>query len=310
MMENMGQNLRKMMEKGDLTQKYQKLSEEVLKHPDIIAFIDENRERLDKEIIERSMAKLYEFVQEKNKFETKENMLAPGYEPQLTLGHKQIDVLYVPTKELVSRQKQSEIRNLVDSMAIPKDVRNATFDQIDLTEGRQEAIEKAYMFVEEYLANPKSFHKGLYLQGPFGVGKTFLLGAIAYELAENGHASTMMHFPSFAVEMKQSIGKNNMDDKLEAIKRSPILMLDDIGADNMSSWIRDDILGVILQYRMQEQLPTFFSSNFNMKQLEQEHLRVSQRGEDEPLKAKRLMERIRYLADEIEVTGDNRRFDY
>lgn len=310
MMENMGQNLRKMMEKGDLTQKYQKLSEEVLMHPDIIAFIDENRDRLDNEIIERSMAKLYEFVQEKNKFETKENMLAPGYEPQLTLGHKQIDVLYVPTKELVSRQKQSEIRNLVDSMAIPKDVRNATFDQIDLTEGRQEAIEKAYMFVEKYLANPKSFHKGLYLQGPFGVGKTFLLGAIAYELAENGHASTMMHFPSFAVEMKQSIGKNNMDDKLEAIKRSPILMLDDIGADNMSSWIRDDILGVILQYRMQEQLPTFFSSNFNMKQLEQEHLRVSQRGEDEPLKAKRLMERIRYLADEIEVTGDNRRFDY
>ena len=51
----------------------------------------------------------------------------------------------------------------------------------------------------------------------------------------------------------------------------------------------------------------FFSSNFDMKQLENEHLRTSQRGEDEPLKAKRIMERIRYLAKEINMTGKNRR---
>jgi primosomal protein DnaI len=58
---------------------------------------------------------------------------------------------------------------------------------------------------------------------------------------------------------------------------------------------------------MQEQLPTFFSSNFNMLQLENEHLRVTQRGEDEPLKAKRIMERVRFLAKEINMIGKNRR---
>lgn len=84
-------------------------------------------------------------------------------------------------------------------------------------------------------------------------------------------------------------------------------MLDDIGADSMSSWIRDDVLGVVLQHRMQEQLPTFFSSNFSMKQLEEEHLRITQRGEDEPLKAKRIMERIRYLSKEVNMIGQNRR---
>jgi len=74
----------------------------------------------------------------------------------------------------------------------------------------------------------------------------------------------------------------------------------------MSSWIRDEVFGVILQYRMQEQLPTFFSSNFTMNELEQ-HLTVTQRGDEEPLKAKRIMERIRYLTKEIEMTGRNRR---
>lgn len=116
-----------------------------------------------------------------------------------------------------------------------------------------------------------------------------------------------MHFPSFAVEMKQAIGQNTTGEKLEAVKKAPILMLDDIGADSMSSWIRDDVLGVILQYRMQEQLPTFFSSNFDMKQLGEEHLRMTQRGEDEPLKAQRIMERVRYLSKEIKMIGENRR---
>lgn len=43
-----------------------------------------------------------------------------------------------------------------------------------------------------------------------------------------------------------------------------------------------------------------------MDELE-EHLSVTQRGDEEPLKAKRIMERIRYLSKEIFVIGENRR---
>ena len=106
--------------------------------------------------------------------------------------------------------------------------------------------------------------------------------------------------------MKQAISNDKVGPKLDEVKRAPILMIDDIGADSMSAWIRDEVLGVILQHRMQEQLPTFFSSNFNMDQLEQ-HLSVTQRGDEEPLKAKRIMERVRYLSREVWVIGENRR---
>jgi hypothetical protein len=44
-----------------------------------------------------------------------------------------------------------------------------------------------------------------------------------------------------------------------------------------------------------------------MQQLETEHLAETQKGDVEPLKAKRLMERIRFLAQEIEMIGENRR---
>jgi len=39
------------------------------------------------------------------------------------------------------------------------------------------------------------------------------------------------------------------------------------------------------------------------------HLAVNQRGDQEPIKAARIMERIRFLAREVIVAGPNRRFE-
>ena len=108
---------------------------------------------------------------------------------------------------------------------------------------------------------------------------------MANALAERGFTTTIVHFPTFTVEMKQAIGRDLVRNDG---KKSPYINDDDIGAESMTSWIRDDVLSVILQYRMQEQL-VFFSSNLDLKALE-EHLTVTQRGEQEPLKARRIME--------------------
>jgi primosomal protein DnaI len=97
-----------------------------------------------------------------------------------------------------------------------------------------------------------------------------------------------------------------LNEKIEALKKEPILMLDDIGAEAMSSWTRDEVLGPILQFRMLEKLPTFFTSNFNLDQLEH-HLTYSQRGEEEKMKARRIMERIKYLSEPVMLDGPNRR---
>jgi len=113
--------------------------------------------------------------------------------------------------------------------------------------------------------------------------------------------------PDLFRELKSAIGDNTLNEKIDTIKRVPVLMMDDIGSESMSSWTRDEILGPILQHRMLEKLPTFFSSNFNLEQLEH-HLAFSQRGEEEPVKAKRIMERIRTLATPVQLKGKNRRY--
>ncbi|MCB5950955.1 primosomal protein DnaI [Enterococcus sp. BWT-B8] len=307
-MEDVGKEMSKIIRRRDLNDRFTELVNTVLDNPDVKQFISEHRDRLTDEDIQKSYSKLYEFVQEKKKFDLNDpSMIAPGYEPKLTLNFHYIDVTYVPTELLLTRQREEEVRKRVSAMTMPKDIREATFSKFDRSSsGRFEALSEATKFIDAYIAKPKDFHKGLYLQGTFGVGKSYLLGAVANDLARDGFLTTIIHFPTFTVEMKQAIAKDLVGEKLDAVKKAPVLMIDDIGAESMTSWIRDDILSVILQYRMQEQLVTFFSSNLSMKALE-EHLTISQRGEQEPLKAKRLMERIRYLAKEISMSGQDRR---
>ncbi len=305
-MESLSHILGKQLKDNKWGQRYQKLISATEKDPDVINFLRQHKSELTQEDILRSASKLYEFVSFKNKLTAGEKTFMPGYYPYLTLSNHHIEVTYTPTKEYLARQKEKKIQDRVKVISLPKSIRNASLSDYD-PEGREEIFDAALRFFQEFQKSPHEFHRGLFLEGSFGVGKTYLLGALANALAEKGYTTTLVHFPSFAVKMKSSISSNSTGELIDTIKKSPILMLDDIGADQMSSWFRDDVLGVILQYRMQEEMPTFFSSNLSLPQLEKEYLTVNSRGEAEPLKAKRIMERIRFLADAYHVVGRNRR---
>ena len=305
-MENLGEELKHKMQKANLLPKYNQLIEKVKQDPDVIMFLRQHNHELSQADIERGASKLYEYVKNKENIRSGKKIAMPGYSPDLIVSGHRIEVVYIPTPELQARQKKHELQLRVKSVNMPKSIRKARIEDYD-QDKRQDVLEAALLFIANYESNNQIFHKGMYLEGKFGVGKTFLLAAIANKLAEKGFETTLVHFPSFAVEVKNSIGSNNTSAIVDEIKKAPILMLDDIGADQLSSWLRDDILGVILQYRMQEELPTFFSSNLSMQQLESEYLTINNRGEAEPLKSKRLMERIRFLASEYEISGRNRR---
>lgn len=305
-MENVGKILQEKMRTTDMRQRYQKLVTKALADPDVKTFLQAHRAELTQEDIQRSASKLYEYVKIKENIAQGKEIPMPGYSPSLMISQHRIEVNYVPTAELLAQREQLARQTRVRTINMPKSIRRARIEDYDQTK-RQDVLMAALAFIDAYQEQPQEFHKGMYLQGKFGVGKTFLLAAIANELAANGFKSTLVHFPSFAVEIKSAIGENNTKQLIDEIKKAPVLMLDDIGAEQLSSWLRDDVLGVILQYRMQEELPTFFSSNLAMAQLESEYLTVNNRGEAEPVKARRIMERIRFLASEYLVEGPNRR---
>ena len=96
-----------------------------------------------------------------------------------------------------------------------------------------------------------------------------------------------------------------VEEKLDFLKNVDILLIDDIGAENVTSWGRDEILGTILQYRMNNKLSTFFTSNLTLEELE-DHLSITKNSEDK-VKARRIIERIKQLTEDKELVSKNRR---
>ncbi|WP_010678377.1 primosomal protein DnaI [Bacillus timonensis] len=303
-------SLKRLSNNTGFQQRYEQIKHEVLNHSEVRDFINTHQDQITSDTINRSLVKLYEYInqsQECNKCEsldTCKNMLQ-GYHPQLVLKGNAIDLSYERCPKKVMYDEQVKYKSLIKSMYVPKDILEASLETIEFDEGRSNAILKIQEFLDQY--EPGKRMKGLYLYGSFGIGKTYFLGALANGLALNKVASMLVYVPEFMRELKGSLQDHSINSKIDAVKEVPVLMLDDIGAESMSSWMRDDILGSILQYRMLENLPTFFTSNFDFKGLEH-HLSYTQRGEEEKVKAARIMERIKFLATPVELKGKNRRY--
>src|SRR5699024_6495269 len=148
--------------------------------------------------------------------------------------------------------------------------------------------------------------RGISFHGPLGVGKTYLLGALANALKDYHISSMLIYMPEFVREMKSSIKDGSINEKINYVKTTDVLILDDIGAETQSAWFRDEILISILQYRMMEKQPVFFTSNYSLKQLE-EQLSITNRGGSETVKAGRIIERIKQVSKEVKLSGENRR---
>mgnify|MGYP000891728942 FL=1 len=282
---------------------YQDLVQKIMKDPDVAAFIQQ--ESLNQDELNRSISKFNQYITERDKFLRGDtDYIAKGYKPILVMNHGYADVSYEETPELIAAEKEAAIKNRLKLINLPATLKKASLAQVDLDDlGRLPIFEKLLAFVEQYPA----IQKGLYLYGDFGVGKSFMMAALAYDLSEKrGVSSTLLHYPSFVIDVKNAIGDGNVKTLVDEIKLSEVLILDDIGAEQSTAWVRDEILQVILQYRMQENLPTFFTSNFNFEELEL-HFAKGKHGNDETWEARRVMERIRYLAEETRLEGVNRR---
>ena len=188
--------------------------------------------------------------------------------------------------------------------SVSKDIRNAKMKDIYTDDkNRLEVIKWITKFIKDY---KKDKHiKGLYLSGNFGSGKSYLISAMINELVKDGIKGALVYYPEFLRSLKASFSKD-FDEQFELVKNVDLLLLDDIGAENITTWSRDEILGPILQYRMESKLPTFFTSNLTIDELEI-HLSNTQNGNIDKLKAKRIIERINYMCDEIKLISKNNR---
>lgn len=252
--------------------------------------------------IEDSALQLEKCMKCKNVLECKNEVNGYVYYPSILNDEVVFD--YVMCRHRKKMEEKSEYLKNITLFEMPREIVNASMKDIDTSdENRFETIIWLKNFIDEYKKG--NTHKGLFLTGNFGCGKTYLISAVFNELAKKGHKAVIIYYPEFLRSLKESFYDDDFSSKFNSVKKAELLLIDDIGAETTTTWGRDEILGTILQYRMQEGLVTFFTSNFSMKDLE-EHFSFSKDG-NEKVKARRIMERIKQLTDCITMVSENRR---
>ena len=216
-----------------------------------------------------------------------------------------IEFSYIPCKYKKELDSKNKYLDNIYYFDIPKDIKNASMKDIDTSDkNRFEVIKWIKGFINDTKKNiPR---KGLYLSGNFGCGKTYLISAMLNELAKSGKKVAIIYYPEFLRSLKESFyDHEEYKRRFNAIKKVELLLLDDIGAETLTEWSRDEVLGTILQYRMEENLPTFFTSNLNIQELA-EHLSTTNKEVDN-VKSRRIIERIKQLTENMTMISENKR---
>lgn len=253
--------------------------------------------------LEKSACELKNCKNCKNIYECKNEVNGYIYYPQK--NDTDIEFCYIPCKYKKQIDEINQYRDNIYYFNISENLKSASMASIDTKDkNRFETIKWINDFIKGYTKGIPQ--KGIYLNGNFGCGKTYLLSAMLNELAKKGHKVAMIYYPEFLRALKESFGNTDeFKNKFNYIKKVEILLLDDIGAETVTEWSRDEVLGTILQYRMEENLPTLFTSNLTIKELET-HLSTTSKDID-IVKARRIIERIKQLTTNITLISENKR---
>ncbi len=284
--------------------KLKKYYDEALKAPDFKNLVYELN--LDSEILMKHTSKLETSIEEhknckncKSLHECINKVTGYAFTPDIKGDKLSFNYVACPY-ELAYLEDTSSSCNYY---SMPEGLKSARMSEITLDDAKRiNVIKWLKNFYDTYKTNPKQ--KGLYLHGSFGSGKTYLICAMLNELAKNKVDITIVYYPELLRSLKEAF-EVDFASRINKIKTSSILFLDDIGAEAVTPWARDEILGTILQYRMDANLPTFFTSNLNLEELET-HLSSTKTGVDK-VKSRRIIERIKFLTVDMELISKNRR---
>ena len=131
---------------------------------------------------------------------------------------------------------------------------------------------RARMRVDQYLEDwneNREAGRGLYFCGDVGSGKTHLAVAVMNELITRKRVpSLFVTVPELLDNLRGSYNDpgRNLDEWMDAVKNADLLVLDDLGSERVTEWVRERIF-VIVNHRYREALPTIFTSNIGPEEL-------------------------------------------
>ncbi len=173
----------------------------------------------------------------------------------------------------VIRRYQEKLRKAV---GLPEDGRE-TFESFDPTVfpaeigqgskfSQREAMEAVKQKCEEWTEKwPDQDPRDMVLSGKSGLGKTFLLHAMASRMIDRGRNVLLISAYSFLEIARKSYFEN--DGRLEELIGTEILMLDDLGSEPLMQNVTIEQLFYLINERQRRNLATVISTNLTQEEL-------------------------------------------
>jgi DNA replication protein DnaC len=165
-----------------------------------------------------------------------------------------------------TERQQARIARQLNSLSNLESLRHLTFETFDAT---QRGTETAFRIAREY---SRATDGWLVFHGGVGVGKTHLAAAIANAYASR-HVQAAVYFrvvPDLLDQLRATFDPDTgvaYDERFQQIRNANLLILDDLGTENTTSWASEKLFQLI-NHRYNEQLPTVITSNSKLDRIE------------------------------------------
>jgi len=127
---------------------------------------------------------------------------------------------------------------------------------------------KALRVCVDFFSKFPFVNRGVLLYGPPGTGKTHLAVATLRNVIEHkGLKGLFCDFRGLLIDLKSSYeNRTSSSEILDSVRKVPLLVLDDVGAERNTDWAKD-ILSEIINYRYTRSLPTIVTTNLRFDDL-------------------------------------------
>jgi DNA replication protein DnaC len=193
------------------------------------------------------------------------------------------------------------IERLLAQARIPKRYEHCSLDSYDLPSGYPGMKQVKYT-LKDYVDRYPVVDSGLLLLGNCGVGKTHLAVSILKQvIMEKGDSGIFYDFRDLLRDIQSSWNSVSQSTELEVLRPvldANILVLDELGANKPTDWVRDTI-AYIINWRYNEKKVTIFTSNYLDRPAKLGEETLTDRI------GMRLRSRLYEMCREIEIQGED-----
>jgi DNA replication protein DnaC len=181
-------------------------------------------------------------------------------------------------------QFKRRVRQDLYKMSDLEELSHLTFEnfkprgQIGIGPAQADSLEQAFNHTRRFARKQEGW---LLLQGRYGCGKTHLAAAAANFAVDMGVPTLFITVPDLLDSLRFSYNdpKAPFEKRFKEIRSSPLLVMDDFGTENATSWAQEKLFQ-ILNHRYINELPLLVTTNLALDQMEG---RISSRLQDPEL---------------------------